>query len=632
MATKEVKKEYYNQAASDKKINHRWWNVDKKQIHEHMFPLVGSIENRQQYRRAANVRHLRYYQNIDFMGIYSSMYSKTTQDMAAHQRISLNVVKSCTDTAASKIGVMRPRPMFLTEGGSWKMQKKAEQLNKFMDGTFDKMQIYQKKGESFVDSCIFGTGGVKFFINEDEKRVDCEKVMIDEIIVDDADAIYGSPRQLYQKRYVNRDVLIDMFPKHEAEIVAASGWKSGEVSSEASQELIPVIEGWHLPSGKKTKDGMRAICLSNVTLATEEWKYDWFPFSFDRWTTKRIGFFGMGLGEELSPIQLEINKILRTIQVSQHLMCVPRIWIDSRSAVNSQHFNNEIGAIGKYTGTPPTVTTSPGASPELFQHLQYLFTKAYEITGVSQMSAQAKKPAGLDSGVALREFQDIESERFTMNAKRYEQSFLDSASIVICLTRDLAKRCKDLSVRVDVRGTSQDIKWSDVEMEETDYIMRLFPTSILPTTPAGKLQTTQELVQAGFINQDMAVELLDFPDLKGAMNLRTAKYQIIRKMCDEMLDGGKYQPPEPFFGTDGLQLALELSQAMYLKAKMDGCPDDDLDKLRTYMNDVVALQQQAMPQPPMPPGSPLPPGGSGPQGVPAAPPVSDLMPNIPGAA
>ena len=51
-------------------------------------------------------------------------------------------------------------------------------------------------------------------------------------------------------------------------------------------------------------------------------------------------------------------------------------------------------------------------SQDLFMHLDRLYNRSFEIAGISQLSAQSSKPSGLDSGRALREFSDIESERF----------------------------------------------------------------------------------------------------------------------------------------------------------------------------------------------------------------------------
>jgi hypothetical protein len=41
--------------------------------------------------------------------------------------------------------------------------------------------------------------------------------------------------------------------------------------------------------------------------------------------------------------------------------------------------------------------------PEVYSHMERLFGKAYEIAGISELSATGKKPPGLESGAALED-------------------------------------------------------------------------------------------------------------------------------------------------------------------------------------------------------------------------------------
>jgi hypothetical protein len=627
----DVKQEFYNQTGSEKSIISRWWTVDKTQVHQHVFPVVHAIESRQNQRRGMNLRHARMYHDIDILGLNSAATSRTANDKMGASRLSLNVVKSCIDTISSKIAKAKPRPMFLTEDGNYKLQRQAKQLTKFVDGAFDAMNLYRKAPMAFLDSAVFGTGAIKFYPDENKKMVDCERAIIDEIIIDDAEGIYGDPRQIHQKRYLNRDILIDLFPKHAELIRQATPAKQGELNGQAALDLIAVIESWHLPSGAKAKDGLHSMCLDSVTLYAEEWTKDYFPFAFLRWTPRLMGFFGMGLSEELTGIQIEVNKLLRSIQAAQHLVAVPRTWIENSSQVNIQHLTNEIGSIGRYTGTPPIFQTPGAMNAEVYQHLERLVKFAYEITGVSMLSAQSKKPAGLNSGVAMREYQDIESERFQLAGQRWEDFFCDCARMTIAFTKELDEKI-DVSVKVGTGKYAETIEWKEVDLDEDKYVMRVFPTSILPTTPAGKLQTVQELMQGGIIDRETGLDLLDFPDSSAAINRQLAPLRIIQKIMEKMVDEGQYIPPEPQMNLD---LAEKFAQNSYLDYKLQGVEDERLDLIRTFLSDVQALKQQAMPpMPPMPPGGAAAAGPAQlqPLAAPQRPDTSDFIPNTPGAS
>jgi hypothetical protein len=139
------------------------------------------------------------------------------------------------------------------------------------------------------------------------------------------------------------------------------------------------------------------------------------------------------------------------------------------------------------------------------------------------------------------------------------------------------------------KKTIEDIKWADVKMDRDSFKMQLFPTNILPTTPAGRLQTVQDLMQGGFIQPDQALDLLDFPDLQQYFSLRTAAVDDIKMQIELMLEDGVYQPPEKY---QNLNLALEMVQSAYLRAKTNNVSEDRLELLRTYMEDVVTLLGQ----------------------------------------
>lgn len=176
----------------------------------------------------------------------------------------------------------------------------------------------------------------------------------------------------------------------------------------------PVIKG--------SNDGRHVIAIDNFTLLDEEWERDTFPFCFIRWTERLLGFWGQGLAEQLTGIQVEINKLLRNIQEQMHL-ATPKVFVEAGSKISKAHINNEIWGIIEYAGTPPTFYVPKTVSGEIFSHLDRLFSRAYEIAGVSVLAAQSKKPAGLESGVALREFKILRLSASLWSLKSMKTSF-----------------------------------------------------------------------------------------------------------------------------------------------------------------------------------------------------------------
>lgn len=632
LSDKEIPTHKYHQTKGGKNLEPRWWTVEESAIHEHLFPLVRDIERRQLYRRAANLRHARLYHNMEVLGFYAGVNNPTVFEPFNSARISINVVKACIDTACSKLAKSKPRPIFLTDGGNWDQQERAKDLTKFLDGSFSAMEYYAAKRKAARDAMIFGTGAIKFY--KEGGQVHCERALIDEIIIDDAEAIYGEPQSLHQVRYVSRDKLKEAFPKHEAAIKEAAPGFSANVTSPGAKDIIRIVESWHLKSGPDADDGAHAIVIDGCTLFAEKYTRDFFPFEFIRWTERVTGFFGIGIAEELTGIQIELNKLFRTIQKAQHLMCVPRVWFQAGS-VSNKNLTNEIGYVGTYDGAPPMFTTAPAMPPEAYQHANTLYNRAFEIVGISALSATAQKPAGLDSGRALREYQDIESERFQIFSQRYDDGALLAAKITIEMTQELAEDDPHYAIKAEDGKSIEELRWKDVNLERDQYVMRCFPSNILPATPAGRLQTIQELVQAGFIDRENALDLLDFPDLEAFMGYKNAPVEMVKKIIYRILKEGEYQTPEPYMN---LTVAQQMAQLAYLKAKNDNVPEERLDLFRRFIDDCAALQQQ-MQAPQQDPAAMMAQAGLGPQpglegqpmAAPEAMPTNELIPNVPGA-
>lgn len=597
--------------------NVRWW-TEKSNIHSHVWAIASRLNDDANARRQDNARHAQLYTG---QARHSLSLSPSHQKPShKNNRLTLNVIKSCIDTAAAKISQSRPRPSFLTSGGDFTLTKRAKQLTKYMDGLYDAEKVYQIGQSAFRDSLIFSTGIVKVY--SDGTKVCFERILPDDILLDEGESFYGQPRQLHQRRYIHRDTLADHFPKQATAILEAQTSFSDQDS--ANPDMIAVVESWHLQSSPKSKDGRRTVTISNATLVDEAYDRESFPFAILRWNEPLTGFFGQGLAEELSGIQLEINKILRNIQSAQNLCAVPRVFLESATQVNGASLqpNPEGLSVVRFTGQAPIFRTADAMPSEVYSHLDRLVNKAYEITGISQLSAAAKKPAGLDSGVALREYEDIQSERFVLVGQRYEQFFIDLAKLAVEESQSLYEDNPQLNVLVAVKGNAEKIKWKEVNLKRDQYILRCFPTSLLPTTPAGRLQAVQELIQAEMVTKDEGMALLDFPDLERTMSLNTSSYEDAMTIVEQIVEDAVYTTPEPYMN---LELCIKVGQSMYLKSRNNKVPEERLELLRRFIDDCMELQKSKQEQ-----QAPLVTPPVIPQlAVPESLPQSDLLPMAP---
>lgn len=605
-----------DQAAFDKK----WWLANKQDRPQVIAQLITQLAQYDSKRNTQYQIAVRLYGNTNLMGLNGLSYSKiaSTQN-SLKDRLTYNVVQSAVDTITAKIAKNKPKPLFLTSGGDYKMQRKAKKLDKFVEGVFYENHAYKMGTQAFRDSAVFGDGVTHVF-NKDGK-VCHERIISSELYVDWVEAFYGHPRQLHRVKNIDRDVALANWPTKRSVIMeanSASADLTGAYQNVADQ--ICVAESWHLPSGPEAKDGLHVISLANGELFSEPWTKPYFPFAFLHWSKRLYGFWGQGLAEQIQNIQLEINKILWVIQRSIHLAGSFKVLIENGSKIVKEYLNNDIGAIITYNGTPPQFITPPAVPVEFYQQLTNLKQAAFEQAGVSMLSAASQKPAGLNSGKALREYNDIESDRFMTIGQQYENYFLELARLSIDVAKEIAEEEGDYVVKHADKKYFDEIKWSEIELDEDDYVMKMFPVSSLPSEPAGRLQTIQEYIQAGFLTPRAGRRLLDFPDLEQIESLQNSEEDYIHEILEKIIDNGDFTPPEPY---DDLQLCKELALEYYAQGKSNGLEQEKLEMLRTFMSQVDILTKKAMPPPPQ---------LGAPQAQPMPTPTSDLIQNTAGAA
>lgn len=584
---------------SAKSYNKAWWKVEEKNCYSDIFAVVAEIKRRQQYRATGNIRNAKLYKNRHISGLQATNFSKSTAaENLRVNRITFNVVKSTIDTATAQVAESKTRPYFLTEKGNWAQQEKAKKLTQFMDGQMDYMGFYDKSPKVFRDCGIFGKGLMKIYSKD--QKVECRRVLSNDIFVDDTEALYGDPRQLHHTEDVDKQMLIAMFPDRASEIMRASVMDAADSFSSVATDQCTILESWHLPSCHGADDGIRVISIDTATLVKVPYKRSYFPFATIDWSDPVVGWYGDGIADELTGIQLEINKTLRNIQLAIKNVAIPRTWVEMGSKVNTKHITNIVGSIVEYLGTKPAFESPQAMSPDVYAHLENLFRKAYEITGVSMMTATAEKPGGVNSAVGMRTLNDVASQRFSITKKAWDKFHLDAARMVIDEMKDIAEeRKRDTkngkatdpnAIKIETGDFIESIKWSDVYMPDDKYILRCFPTGFLPTQPGAKLEKVIELTEAGYYDREESMDLLDFPDLKAINRFKQSPRAIARKIVEGILFEGRYLSPQPFYPLDKCR-AFALSA--YLYGETEKAPEDRLEMLRNFIAECDALIEKA---------------------------------------
>lgn len=601
-----------------------WWNSNtKKEMGEKLLGTVSFLKeiNNARYRQAA--MYVQMYGNMPIGGFLGNSLSKTnTASRLPIDRPTMSVITSCVDTLVSRISQSRPRPIFLTDNADYKQRNLAKQMNSFVAGELYQTRAYELGPLILRDASVLGTGVIKV-LEDQENKVRLERRLCTEILLDTNDAFYDEPRQMYEMKLIDRSVLAEQFPKYRSDIDKAEQayLDQSSDSSKSIADLIMVVEGWHLESGPGAGDGKHVIACSEGVIFEENWTKKKFPFVFLHYSPRMVGPWGQGLAEQLMGTQMEINKLLMTITKAINLVGVPRVFVEDGSKVVKAHLNNEIGSIVTYRGTKPQYEIAPCLPAELYQQLQRLVDYSYQQSGISSLSATSQKPAGLNSGVAMREYDDLQSDRFATLSRAYDMMFVHLAYLIIDQAVDIAKRDGKYQTVYPNKDGTKEINLPDCKELENPFVIQCYDASSLPRDPAGRLQKVTEMMQSGLVTPQEGRRLLDFPDIQQVDKLANASEERILQVLDRIVEEGEYTPPDPFMD---IQLATTLVTQYYNLYSTAKLEEDKAQMLRDFFSQLQALQQASMP-----PAAPQMPGMGDPQlALPQALPQSELLPNV----
>ena len=593
-----------------------WWVYSEEDVAAMIESSVERLKVAHSDRMNFNLNMLRMYSQRDYAALdrIGTQNSNTT-GKGDDYRMRLNVVGAMIDTVTSRIGKSKPKPMYLTKRGDYQLRNRAQRLTDVMEGLFVQTDLYPAMQRAFHDSCIFDIGVVK--ITRDAENIFAERVFPNEMVWPLEEALYGEPRTMHQIKQIHQEDLMDMFPEFSDEILSKTD-NIDENSPHEDNGMMEVVESWRKKSPYNDEPGRHVISVGDVALLDEDYNYNWFPFEFHRWSDAVIGFGGLGMAEQLKSVQIEINRLVLRIQQSMHLLSVPFIFLRMGSKVAPSHIRNVPGTIISYMGEPPQSYTPQAMHPEVYSHLDRLYQRAYEIAGVSELSASGKKPAGLESGAALRVYHDIETERFAAVSQRYEQSYMDCAEKFMEFAKEISEEQGKFPVKGIKENSLQELDFKDIQLAEKDFILQPFPVSLLPTTPSGRLQAVTELINSGVIDKrEHIVRLLDFPDLASITSLYEGYERDIEWRITEILDSKKYHAPHPFMD---LTMAVERGRLAYLEAEQDGVEKERIDLLERFISEAMSLLTPA-PLAPEVGSSPAPEVGGQQGPIPTAPPV-----------
>lgn len=617
-----------------------WWDeTDPTRAGQYMVSVANRLYMAASSRRERNLRHAKLYANQDLSSIYDCGVANYE---GAGVYLSVNVTESCVDTLAAKLTRSRVRPILQTEKGSRTLQQQAEAGTDFMDGVGQQNELHEAEGQQmFVDGALFGNGWAygEASTDDDERPITIERVLPDEMLFDETEAMYGMRdlTTIYRRKYIHRQRLYRMLDekgkpfaddpiKREAIKSAAAVQNAGSSWADQGGQMIPVIFGWRRPSKKGAGDGRMLVAIGGptttdgfivggssggdgTTLYSKVWKRTRLPFCSFIYKRRPVGLYGRSLAEQLVPIQYKINEVLEVIDEGQRLLAQARVFY-ANGAINPDNFDNEVARFIEmevgHSVEEVKIDPGTGASPEMYEDLERWIKRSYEITGISMLSATADKPEGIESAVALRELLDREDMRFSDLGKRWERFNRDIGAMELDIAAEVVEDGGKIIVTVPGDRSAKQIDFGALKLQRDKMVVDVGAASSLPTTAAARKQYAQDLLDRQAISMSRYLEIIDESgDVKGVTSLVTAVQESIDLDIDGILDKNRWRAPEKIRDP---ALARDTAIARYAKATHEDVPESNLEKLRRY---IILATRMAGPAPIAPAGIPMPlPGGA----------------------
>lgn len=618
-----------------------WWRpkaAEPGERHKLVAKAIRELDERQYGSRNRDLEHGHAYDSTTtLMG--TEMMLETSLDEPPIE----NLICTGVDTMSAHLARDRPRLAVMTEGADWETQEYAQGVEKVLAAEVRRLKIYPTRHVQMRDAGVFGAGIVKIYEDTDTHQPAIDRVLKDELVVDEEEGRAYMPRTIYQRRFVDRWQLIHRFPDFREQIENANGDGRWCSYRKMGRHQVALLEGWHLRSGKGATDGWRIMCIEGADLVFTEWERDYYPFLIWDWSPRLTGFWGRGLAEQGVPVQARVNRHDRFVAVAQDRIAVPTIYVQKGSGVKEQIADNRAFKIVEVPGRPPVVDTPMAVSPEIYNDRREKRSMFFEANGISQLAASAKLPAnfqGGDSQPALREYREQSTERHAPQDQSSEDLLLEYGDRILDVIEEIAAR-NDGSYRTTYisEEAREEIDWKDVKIARDRFSLILQPANGLSRTLAGRRQEVEEDYAAGTISRDEYRKLRGYPDINAERALEGAVTELSDAIMSGLIKGRPMSEIGPEYSDDLEYITRRVNlKRSYLKAHR--ATPSMLERFDTWLEQAQFLIDQGKaggrpPSAPMaapPPSQALPGAQPGPQLVPNAAPAAQQQPAMPAAS
>ena len=496
--------------------------------------------------------------NYDYQYYYSAPIS-LLQDGDLLRAPSTNVIKSVIDSLVSKLSNNKVRPFFAPVDGTFKTKKVIRQAQQFFDIYYDKINLNNIISETFKDACIFDIGYI--IINPFTFEVErVPSYCIEELNVN------GENKVALIKWIHQPSLILDKYG-----IEAKRQYINVEMLIKENEAILYVDE-------KKVK-----------TIPTNG-----YPIVNVYYNEPINNGKTVSIVDELEGIQTQIDLINAKIAATSQLTPANLVFIDEQSGLKSSDINNKdcqiypVGIQPGNTANPVNVVTPVPFDPAWSSMLDFYINKAYDMIGISQLSAQSRKPSGLDSGIALQTMEDIESDRFEVQVNHFINAYIN-------VTRKLIEIIPEDFEILPADKYQSTMTWAALKEQNDLYKVQYSAATSLSKEPAERAKQIIQMSQIGLITPSKAAELMDMPDLTDAYSDAEAMEMAVSAVINNAVEYDLYEVPT-YVSLTSLAREISLEQNQLFISMSAGKDNSEVAESLKRLNKLDAIVADKMVQ------------------------------------
>ena len=473
-----------------------------------------------------------------------------------------NVIRSCIDTLGSKIASQKVTPFFNTVNGTFREIQVVKAAQQFFDILYDELNVNKTVVQAFVDSCITDRGII--YVNKDNKNI--ERIQPWQFFFDPREYAYG---QLTHCAFKKTD------------------YPASLLTEKTDLQTVTLHEYWSI------KEHIHATYIEELNkVSFDKWDANILPFAILRWSNPVKASSSTCVVDLLFGIQKQINYLLSQIKDASKSSFGIKYIVPTDSDVKINRLNNSNGEVIEYTpqmtpnGVMPVQPVTPAfMDGQWFSALQQFKQDAYEMVGISQLSAMSQKPSGLNTGVGLQTMEDIESDRFETQLNSVIRVYVDIAKI--CM--EVFDPLEEVLPSSIYRGH---ITWKDITEARNLMSIQFSSLDKISKDPVVKQQIISQWVNSGYISRAHAMQLMEVPDDTRGYSLMNNSLNAVMSVIDDCIEKDIYDVP---IYIDTALLKEEITSTLLsLKAAQNPENEVDIQKLQRLMYNVEAMNKNAM--------------------------------------